>query len=511
MALAFASALGLMAAGANAQAISNATFNVGGPGQGYLSGDLILTFYDVNGTESADLGFDLGKASQFTGLTGASYTVTAFDTPAGSPAADLAAAGLSPGPDTFWTISGGNTVTNEIWVTGTSPSDVLDATGNQVQLASIFDQDIGSSVSNGAGFNVTGTFDAQLATKNAFVDIGAGNWSGAYDTPVSTEASGVSTLDLWDLAQTAGGPKAGIDLGSFTLNASTDTLTFTPDATEQPVTGGSARLINISTRAQVGTGGNVLIPGFVIEGAGTETLLVRADGPSLSTFGVTGVLEQPSLTVFNSSGVAIASNTGWASSANPSQIAATAASVGAFPLAAGSADSALLISLPAGAYTVQVSGVNDTTGVALAEIYEVSSTGTRLVNISSRAQVGTGGNIIISGFVISGNGNENVLVRGDGPSLAQFGVTGILAQPSLSVIDNTRAVVASNTGWGTSSNPSQIENTTALVGTFPFVAGSADSAQVVSLPPGAYTVQISGASGSTGVALAEVFEIPTPQ
>jgi hypothetical protein len=170
----------------------------------------------------------------------------------------------------------------------------------------------------------------------------------------------------------------------------------------------------------------------------------------------------------------------------------------------------VIVSLPAGAYTVQVSGVNNTTGVALAEVYEVSSSGTRLVNISTRAQVGTGGGIIIAGFVVSGSGSEQLLVRGDGPSLAQFDVTGALTQPSLSVINqNSGATIASNTAWGTNTNPAQITNVGTSVGAFSLATGSADSAVVVDLAAGAYTAQVAGVNSSTGVALAEVYEAPT--
>jgi septal ring-binding cell division protein DamX len=182
--------------------------------------------------------------------------------------------------------------------------------------------------------------------------------------------------------------------------------------------------------------------------------------------------------------------------------------VGAFALTSGSADCALIASLPAGAYTVQVSGLNSTTGVALAEVYEVSASGTRLANISTRAQVGTGGNIIIPGFVISGSGTDQLLVRADGPSLTQFGVSGVLAQPSLSVYNGAGTVIASNTGWGTSSNPALLASTAAAVGAFAFASGSADSAQIVNLSAGAYTIQVSGVNGTTGVALAEVYEVP---
>ena len=270
--------------------------------------------------------------------------------------------------------------------------------------------------------------------------------------------------------------------------------------------------MNISTRAQVGTGSNILIPGFVIGGSGTETLLIRADGPGLTQFGVGGILATPSLAVVNNSGATVNSNTGWGTntSPTPAQIANIAAQVGAFPLPSDSADCALVITLSPGGYTVQVSGVGASTGVALAEIYEVTYTGTaRLVNISTRAQVGTGANLLIPGFVIGGTGAEQLLVRGDGPGLTQFGVTGVLAQPSLSVYSGS-TVIASNASWGTSTNPTpaQIASVAAQVGAFPFTSGSADCAQVVNLTAGAYTMQISGVGNTTGVALAEIYEVP---
>jgi len=275
----------------------------------------------------------------------------------------------------------------------------------------------------------------------------------------------------------------------------------------------SARLINISARAQVGTGGNILIPGFVVSGSGTETLLIRGAGPGLTQFGVSGALAQPSLSVFDSSGTRVASNTGWGTNANPAQIAGVAAQVGAFAFTVGSADCALMVSLPAGAYTVQISGVNNTTGVALAEVYEASPGGTRLVNISTRAQVGTGGDIIIAGFVVSGTGSEELLLRADGPALSQFGVSGVLGQPSMSVFDRAGVAVASNTGWATNPDPGMTAGFAADVGAFPLSPGSSgiassDSAQFVRLPPGAYTMQVSGTNNSTGNALAEIYEVP---
>jgi hypothetical protein len=296
--------------------------------------------------------------------------------------------------------------------------------------------------------------------------------------------------------------------GNYSVTASTTYGSATSSVANLTVTGSAAHLINISTRAQVGTGANIIISGFAVGGSGTETLLIRGDGPGLTQFSVPGVLAKPSLTVFDSSGTVIASNTGWGANSDPALIVSTSNSVGAFAFQSGSADCALIVSLQPGTYTAQVSGVNNSTGVALAEIYEVSSAGTRLINISTRAQVGTGANILIPGFVIAGGGNEQLLVRADGPSLAQFNLTGVLAEPSLTLLDTTGDVRAANTGWGTSADASEIASADATVGAFPLVAGSADSAQIVNLTEGAYTMQISGVNSTTGLALAEVYEIP---
>jgi len=153
---------------------------------------------------------------------------------------------------------------------------------------------------------------------------------------------------------------------------------------------------------------------------------------------------------------------------------------------------------------VHISGVNGGTGVALAEVYEVAYTGTRLGNISTRASVGTGANIEIAGFVIQGSGTEQLLIRADGPVLSQFGVGGVLAQPVLTLIQGSNTV-ASNTGW---ANSAAITSANSAAQTFQFPAGSADSALVENLPAGSYTAQISGVNSTTGVALAEVYELP---
>lgn len=130
---------------------------------------------------------------------------------------------------------------------------------------------------------------------------------------------------------------------------------------------GPTRLTNLSARNQVGTGADVLIAGLNIAGNGTLRLLIRGIGPTLSSFGVASPLANPHVAVFDSTGTKIAENDDW-----PATLSATFASVGAFALPAASRDAALIATLPAGrAYTVQISGVNNTTGEALVEIYEL--------------------------------------------------------------------------------------------------------------------------------------------
>lgn len=270
----------------------------------------------------------------------------------------------------------------------------------------------------------------------------------------------------------------------------------------------NARLANIATRAQVGTGGDVLIPGFVIGGTGQKTLLIRGVGPALTQFGVAGALADPTITLFRDSTV-IATNDNWSAATNAAQIATTATASGAFALPAGSRDATILTTLGSGAYTVQMSGVAGGTGVGLVEIYEISggATTARLVNIATRAQVGTGGNILIPGIVITGTGARKLLLRAIGPSLAQFGVAGVLRNPVLALFSDTTPIAA-NDDVGTNGNLADLIAAESAVGAFARQAGAADAGVLVTLAPGPYTLQVGGVSGGTGVALVEIYEVP---
>ncbi|HXQ80342.1 MAG TPA: hypothetical protein VN775_03455 [Opitutaceae bacterium] len=280
-----------------------------------------------------------------------------------------------------------------------------------------------------------------------------------------------------------------------------------------------AWLANFSARALVKGGQDQLIAGFVTTGPASKSLLIRGDGPALGGFGVTGFLPDPQLTLQDSAGVTLASAGAWSA-----PLAPIFSSVGAFGLAAGSQDAALLESLPPGAHTARVASQTANSGVALAEIYDADSgaPANRLINLSARALVATGPDVLIGGFVVGGAGFETLLIRAAGPALTGFGVGAILANPALTLLDSNGAAIAANSGWGNpitpgdgavSSGPTKttIQPATAEIfaqeGAFGFPSGSADSAFLATLPPGAYTVQVADAHGGTGVALLEIYEV----
>ncbi len=271
------------------------------------------------------------------------------------------------------------------------------------------------------------------------------------------------------------------------------------------------RVANLSTRTQVGTGANVAVVGFVVGPGSNKTVLIRAVGPGLASFGVGGTLGDPRIDLYDSSTPArlITSNDNWQTVAAGAQgaTAATFGTVGAFNLTAGSRDAALVASLAPGAYTAQVTGVANATGIALVEVYDVTGPA-RLMNLSTRAQVGTGGGILISGLSIApGGGLRKFLVRAAGPTLGSFGVAGTIADPAIAIIDAAGAQVASNDNWGT-GNTTALSTAFVQAGAFGFTAGSRDAALLVDLEPGKnYTIQVSGVGNTTGLALVEVYDL----
>ncbi len=272
---------------------------------------------------------------------------------------------------------------------------------------------------------------------------------------------------------------------------------------------GAARLANLSVRAGAGSGSETLIVGFVVGPGTAPRLLVRGIGPALGAFGVAGTLADPVLTLAGNSGN-LAANDDWGAAANAGEIAATAAGAGAFALAPAARDAAVLLPLAPGAYTAQVTGKDAAGGVALVEAYEVSGSGAAaLANLSARTRVGTGGEVLIAGFVVSGPEPKRLLVRAVGPGLAPFGVTGLLADPQLAIFRQGAATaIRTNDNWGSDPDAATVPALSTRAGAFALPVGSRDAACIAVLEPGAYTVQVAGAGATTGVALLELYDLP---
>ena len=268
------------------------------------------------------------------------------------------------------------------------------------------------------------------------------------------------------------------------------------------------RLVNLSTRGTVGSGANALVAGFVVTGASgtTKSLLIRGIGPALAAFGVEGAVAQTAILVADARGATVAANQGWFTNSNLKQLVDTTSAAGAFALPSNSGDSAVLINVAPGPYTVNVSSAG-AAGTGLVEIYEVGADNTRLVNVSTRGQV-SATNGLTAGVVVQGTAAVRLLVRAIGPALTQFGVANALARTQLTVINGGTTPLASNTSWGTATNAAEISAVAGTAGAFPLAAGSNDSALVLTLAPGNYTAQVTGVGGTSGAAMIEIYQLP---
>ena len=264
--------------------------------------------------------------------------------------------------------------------------------------------------------------------------------------------------------------------------------------TKFPTVGPQA--LNLSTRGLVSTGDNVLIGGFIVTGAAPKSMVLRALGPSLSSFGVSDVLSNPVLSVYNSSHTLIATNDNWQSDPNHFVVEAN----GLTP--ANLLESATALTLAPGAYTVIVRGKDPTPGIGLVELYDLSPlSNSKLKNMSTRGSVGTGDDALISGFIVGDVGSSTVVVRALGPSLASYGVSGVLSDPTLTIYDSKGSVIASNDNWQDNANWIDVQKN----GLSP--PNALESALVLHLPAGAYTAVVRGANGGTGIALVEVYHL----
>lgn len=255
--------------------------------------------------------------------------------------------------------------------------------------------------------------------------------------------------------------------------------------------------LNLSTRGLAGPAENALIAGFIITGNDSKTVVLRALGPSLAEAGLSGTLGDPVISLFNETGVLLATNDNWAEGSSASELAAD----GLAPDEASEA--ALRMTLAPGAYTAVVSGKEPTPGLALVEVYDVAAASdSRLANLSTRGVVGAGpDDLLISGFIVGAVDNSTVVLRSLGPSLGTQGVDNPLANPSFTVYDQNGTLLAANNDW--QEDPSALDLTQNLLAP----AAAEEAAIVLHLPVGAYTAVTVGADGGSGVSLIEVYNL----
>lgn len=298
-------------------------------------------------------------------------------------------------------------------------------------------------------------------------------------------------------------------------------------------------LVNVSTRAFVGTGDQTLIAGFVVTGTAPRKVLVRAVGPGLTAQGVTGVLGDPVLTLYRrgtagAANTVVGTNDNWETQVAPataSDVVAAATQTGAFALTSGSRDAAMLVTLDPGLYTVNVYGTNGTTGIGLVEAYdaEVGSTSTtRVVNISTRGYADSS-KLMIGGFVVVGDPTQTkrILIRALGPSLADQGVSGVMADPIISIYDAKSNLLMKNDDWDppTTTVDGEVLTTRGQVDTVReqqiqatgYAPGKpVEPAVLLDLKPGVYSVivqpfeSLPDQPAEPGVAIIEVYEISGP-
>lgn len=276
-----------------------------------------------------------------------------------------------------------------------------------------------------------------------------------------------------------------------------------------PAASGSA--VNISTRLNVGTGDNVLIAGFIVSGTGQKKVMVRAIGPSLIASKLSGVLMDPTLKVFDSAGHEVATNDDWQTTVISGVVTRSqTADITASKIApTDPKESALIATLDPGAYTAIVEGAGGAAGIAVVDIYDLSSsTPAKMANISTRGYVRPGDNAMIGGFIIAGQ-PATVVVRGIGPSLAKSGLQNTLTDPTLELHDGNGGLIGSNDDWmytmpggAVSGNQSLFLQEKKLAPT-----DFNESAMAVTLSPGSYTAIVRGSGSTSGLGLVEVYSL----
>jgi hypothetical protein len=255
----------------------------------------------------------------------------------------------------------------------------------------------------------------------------------------------------------------------------------------------AAQLLNLSTRLSVQPGDNALIGGFIIRGSEQKKVILRGVGPSLN---VPGKLADPVIQLFNSANVNIAGNDDWKSDQQSVQ------DTGLAPT--DDRESAIVITLDPGAYTVVLRGKNNGSGVGVVDMFDIGlAANARLANVSSRGLIGTGDNVMIGGFFAGPQtaAVTGVVFRAIGPSLSNFGVPQPLQDPTIEIRNRDGTVIASNDDWE-SDQKADIQ----AIGLAP--TDSRESAILLrNFDPGPYTAIVKGKNNTTGVGLVEIYDV----
>jgi hypothetical protein len=280
---------------------------------------------------------------------------------------------------------------------------------------------------------------------------------------------------------------------TFMLSADDGVHAVAYDAVVVRVTGHDA-LANLSTRVEVGTANNVAIAGFIIIGNGAKQVVVRGLGPSLAALGVQGTLSDPVLELYDAGGNLLLGNNDWqdtqAQALRDANLAPT-----------NDLESALLTTLAPGAYTAILRGNSNATGIGLVEVYDLqTSAASKLGNLSTRGQVGSGQNVMIGGTIVSGPDSVQVMFRALGPSLAAAGIQNPMSDPMLELFDANGARILANNNWKDTQQG-------VIAGTGLAPTNDLESALLADLSPGNYTAVVSGVNGATGIALVEAYHL----
>ncbi len=353
------------------------------------------------------------------------------------------------------------------------------------------------------GFGITG-YKLERATNSAF---------SAGLTTMNLSAA-TSYVDSNVIADTTYYYRVSATNMTGTVNASASVQV----KTSAVASSGSARLVNISTRAYCSTGNNVTIGGFVISGSVAKRVLVRAIGPSLTAQGLVAseLLADPTIEVHDAlhGNAVVATNDDAGDNANVAAIASVGASIGATALLdTDTKSSALLTMLNPGVYSFVVTGRGGASGIALLEVYDADATqtGATFANISTRADCTTGNGVTIGGFVVAGSGPKRVLLRAVGPTLTTQGIGAVevLQDPMIELHDanHGNAIIATNDNWNENGNAADITTTGARIGATPLADDDTTSAGLLlSLQPGVYSFVVRGKSDTTGITLVEVYD-----